>query len=177
MDFLSILDEQASFLFTGKVNFLLAQNKQFAGAIYLLDGEIVHAEFGEQVGEHALLRMIIESAKEGVFVFVVEPEIVTSDKCTMRLTYEMVKAKAKNLIEKHLNTLRLRPLDSLYLDVSPEYVERGVAPTSMQFEVLSLVARYHLVGEIYKYSHLPSPELTESLVALRKIGAIKVISK
>lgn len=177
MDFLSILDEQASFLFTGKVNFLLAQNKQFAGAIYLLDGEIVHAEFGEQVGEEALFRMIIESAKEGVFVFVVEPEIVTSEKCTLRLTCEMVKAKAKNLIEKHLNTLRLRPLDSLYLEVSPEFVERGETPTPVQFEVLSLVTRHHLVSDIYKHSHLSSPELTESLVALRRIGAIKVVSK
>ena len=89
---LEVLKEQASFGFTGKVNLLLVSNGQFLGVIYLHEGFLVGANYGQLSGKNALFNMIFEDVESvSHFKFIVEPELVGENLLAMKMSYDEVK--------------------------------------------------------------------------------------
>ncbi len=82
---------------TGKLMVNLANGK--SGEIYILDGKPIHAIFGNNIGEDALLKMVKE--KEGTFLFTLGA--VTTEKTIMVDTEELISKIEEK--EKELQSL------------------------------------------------------------------------
>jgi hypothetical protein len=172
---MDILKEQSSFGFTGKVNVLLQSTGQFLGVIYQSEGQIVGAEFAQYTDKKALFKMIFEDVDgHNKYKFVVEPEVVSPDKHTFLVTFEDLKKDAETHYSRYQATTKLRPAPNLKLVIDPEIIVNNLALSPNEYDVLSILAEWCTVSDIYKYSKLMEFEVTDALVNLRKKRAIKV---
>lgn len=172
---LDIIKEQAAFGFTGKINLLLSTNGQFQGVVYLQDGLIIGANYAQIKGKKALYKMIfsdVESAQ--LFKFIVEPEVITQDHYSMKMGFDEVRVEAQGIYQKYLASKKLRPAPGLRLVVDPEIIVNFLEITPSEFDILSVLAEWCTVADVYKYSRLMEYEVTDALVSLRKKRAIKV---
>lgn len=172
---MEVLKEQVSFGFTGKVNLLLSSNGQFQGVIYLHEGLIVGANFGQLNGKKALFKMIFDDVEsESYFKFIVEPELVAASHFSMRMSFDEIKNEAQHIYQKYVQAKKLKPAMNLRLVVDPEIIVNSEEITPEEFDILSVLAEWCMVSDIYKYSRLMEFEITNALVSLRKKRAIKV---
>lgn len=172
---MEVLKEQSAFGFTGKVNLLLATNGQFQGVVYQHEGIIVGAVFGVQKGYKALYKMIFEDVETANhFKFIVEPELVSPDHFSMRMTFDEIKAEAQSIYQKYVLSKKLKPSPELRLIVDPEVIVSSEDISASEFDVLAVLAEWCTVADVYKYSKLLEFEVTNALVSLRKKRAIKV---
>jgi hypothetical protein len=172
---IEVLKEQASFGFTGKVNVLSKENGQFLGVIYQQEGMIVGAQLKELKGKKALLKMIFDDVElNEFFKFIVEPEVLSPENITMKVSFEEVRKEAQGHFQEYLSAKKLRPAPHLKLVIDPEIIVSVDEITPQEFDVLSIITEYCNVSDIYKYSKLMDFEVTHALVSLRKKRAIKV---
>ena len=172
---IEVLKEQSSFGFTGKVNVLSKENGQFLGVIYQQDGMIVGAQVMELKGKKALLKMIFDDVESNErFKFIVEPELLSPDNITFKISFEEIRKEAQGHFQDYLSAKKLRPAPHLKLVIDPIIIESVSDITPQEFDVLSVVTEYCNVNDIYKYCKLMEFEVTHALVSLRKKRAIKV---
>lgn len=172
---MEVLKEQAAFGFTGKVNLLLNSNGQFQGVVYQHEGVIVGANFGQQKGRKALYKMIFDDVETAEhFKFIVEPELVSSDHFSMKMNIEEVRIEAQAIYQKYVLSKKLKPSPGLRLVANPEIIVNHENITPEEFDILSVLAEWCTVADVYKYSKLMEFEVTNALVGLRKKRAIKV---
>lgn len=172
---IEVLKEQASFGFTGKVNVLSKENGQFLGVIYQQEGMIVGAQVKELKGKKALLKMIFDDVESNEnFKFIVEPEILSPENITLKISFEEIRKEAQGHFQEYLSAKKLRPAPHLKLVIDPEIIVSVEDITPQEFDVLSVITEWCNVSDIYKYSKLMDFEITHALVSLRKKRAIKV---
>ncbi len=172
---MDILKEQASFGFTGKINVLLQSTGQFLGVIYQSEGVIVGAEFSHYTEKKALFKMIFEDVDgHNKYKFVVEPEVVALDKQTFTVGFDELKKEAEAHYSRYQASTKLKPAPSLKLVIDPQIIVNGLALSPNEYDILSILAEWCTVSDIYKYSKLMEFEVTDALVSLRKKRAIKV---
>ena len=172
---IEVLKEQASFGFTGKVNVLSKENGQFLGVIYQQDGLIVGAQVKELKGKKALLKMIFDDVESNEnFKFIVEPEVLSPENVTLKVTFEEIRKEAQGHFQEYLSAKKLRPAPHLKLVIDPEIIVSVEEISPQEFDVLSVITEWCNVSDIYKYSKLMDFEITHALVSLRKKRAIKV---
>jgi hypothetical protein len=172
---IEVLQEQASFGFTGKINILSKDNGQFLGVIYLKDGLIVGSQLKDLKGKKALLKMIFDDVEANEnFRFIVEPEIIAPEMMSVKITFEEIKQEAQTHFQQYVSAKKLRPPSHLKLVIDPEIIVSKDDITSQEFDVLSVISEWCNVVDIYKYSKLMDFEVTHALVSLRKKRAIKV---
>lgn len=172
-----ILDEQVSVGFTGKVNVLDPSNNRHLGVIELFEGEVFEAKYGGVSGLKAFYNVCVAAFEEGSsFKYVVEPELVqTTNK--IHYPYNVLKRKVAQIVEIYKENKALRPPDELKLLVNPRFVEAGEPVSATEFDLLSSIADYNSVKEIYKNCELLDYQITNALVSLRKKKAITVVKK
>ncbi len=172
---IEVLKEQASFGFTGKINILSKDNGQFLGVIYQQEGLIVGAQIKELKGKKAVLKMIFDDVESNQnFKFIVEPELISSEFMSVKLTFEEIKAEAQTHFQQYISAKKLRPAAHLKLIIDPEIIVSKDDISPQEFDVLSVISEWCNVSDIYKYSKLMDFEITHALVSLRKKRAIKV---
>lgn len=172
---IEVLKEQASFGFTGKINILSRDNGQFLGVIYQSEGIIVGAQIKELKGKKALLKMIFDDVESNEnFKFIVEPEVLSTEIMTVRISFEEIKLEAQGHFQQYVSAKKLRPAPHLKLVIDPEIIVSSHDITSQEFDVLTVISEWCNVSDIYKYSKLMDFEITHALVSLRKKRAIKV---
>ncbi len=172
---MEVLKEQSSFGFTGKVNLLLSSNGQFYGVAYLHEGFIVGATCAQLTGHKALYKMIFEDLEsQSQFKFIVEPELVAQGHISIKVTFDEVKAEAQKIYQKYVSAKKLKPAMNLRLVIDPEVIVSRDEITPDEFDILSILAEWCVVADVYKYSKLMEFEVTNALVSLRKKRAIKV---
>lgn len=176
MSVIQTIEEQVSFGFTGRVNVLKESDGQFMGVILLRDGLIVGAQFARKTGIKAIVSLLIVDLDSIVDIkLVVEPEVIADNDIDFTLKIEDLKANIKTIYEEHNEAKKLRPSDSLRILISPNYIESGEKPNFNEFSVLKTMVEFSKIEEIYKNTDLFDFEITNSLVNLRKKGAIKVV--
>lgn len=174
---LSVLDEQSSMGFTGKVNILQAQNSQSYAVILMLEGKVINCLSATRSGEKALLDMVFEDVSNSKkFKIVVEPELVTAAEGQLDLSVDALKKKARHLYENYLNAKKLRPKQELKLILNPDFIIAGEDIGPDEFDVLSTISDYSRVRDIYDHCPLMEYEVTRALVSLRRKGALKVMA-
>lgn len=172
---IEILKEQSSFGFTGKINVLGRENNQFLGVVYQQEGAVVGGELGDLRGKKALLKMIFDDVeKSEMFKFVVEPELVSLDVITFKLSFEEIKKEAQAHFKNYISAKKLRPADHLKLIIDPEIIVSKEELSPLEFDLLLIISEWCKVGDIYNHSRLMDFDITHALVSLRKKKAIKV---
>ena len=172
---IEVLKEQASFGFTGKINVLSKESGQFLGVIFQQEGLIVGAQVKELKGKKAVLKMIFDDVETNEnFKFIVEPEVISPDIMSVRITFEEIKKEAQTHFQQYLSAKKLRPANGLKLVIDPEIIVSKDDISNQEFDVLTVISEWCNVSDIYKYSKLMDFEITHALVSLRKKRAIKV---
>jgi hypothetical protein len=171
---LSTLEEQAVFAFTGKVNVIKSENRQFLGEITQKDGLIVGASYKGLNSKKALYTALIDDVDSGGMNFIVEPELIEEERVVFEISVEELKQQAREKFEHYQRSKKLRPPDGVRLLVDPDFVVEGADVTSDEFEVLAGLTDYNKVGDIYKNVNLLEYEITNALVSLRMKKALRV---
>ena len=176
MNLLEILDEQSVVTFTGRVNILASTNQQFLGAIYMESGFIVNAEFKAGRDKRALFQVLYEENQDSdSFSYVIEPELIDEKLLAFKLEVDAFRNELDKFFSKYRETEKFVPPKGIKLVIDSEFIEEGDHVTSDEFEVLSVLANYNSVEEIYDKCGLYDFEITTALVNLRQKGALKVL--
>lgn len=172
---IDLLDEQSLVGFTGKVNILDKNSKQFLGMIVFFEGDIYHASFKGILSFKGLCQILIAEEEASDFLPVVEPEIVDEASRSIHFPYNILKKRLMDTIEEYRLSRENRPPNSLKLMVKPEFLESQEKVSGNEFKLLATISDYNLVKDIYEKSSLLDYEITNALVSLRKKNALSVI--
>lgn len=171
---IEVLDEQAVFGFTGRINIVLKSNRQYFGAITQKDGLIVDAQFKKLHGKKALFSLLIEDLSSDTYQYIVEPELVEEKDCTMSLSLKELKKQGAHIYQQFQASQKLKPPGDLRLMINSGFIVDGPSVTADEFQVLATLTEFSRVSDVYKHSSLLDYETTNSLVSLRKKGALRV---
>lgn len=176
MNLVSIIEEQASLNFTGKINVLSKINRQFLGHILLKDGELIEVKYKNIFGIKAFYQIAIDEFILHAFQFVVEPEIVEISIRKIHFPFAVLKNKIGDVLKSYQQTAKLRPPQELKVVADVKFLEKTVDLDQNEFEVLRTLTEWSVVKDIYEKCNLLDHEITSSLVSLRKKGALKIIA-
>mgnify|MGYP000660462732 CR=1 FL=1 len=176
MSLVQKIEEQCSFNFTGRINILKRTDRQFLGVIYISDGLVVAAQFAKKTGLKALYSMVIFDMDEiAEFTLVAEPEVVSATDFEFSLKFSEFKSNVEKAYEEHIKAKSLRPPENIHILVNPVFIKNGKKTGANEFLLLKTIAEYSKVEDIYHNCELFDFEVTQALVNLRKICALKVI--
>jgi len=176
---LSLIEEQTTISFTGRINVLSKKNNQFQGVIFLRDGNLINAEYGGMRGKKALFNFIFDDIDSKTEVnYVVEPEIIDIKPTDFDLEFEAFYDLVKDRYEKFLTVKKFKPPNHLRLAINPNFVSEDKAPivNADEFDVMCAIIAAKKVSEVYKWCPLFDTEITRALVSLRNKKAITVLS-
>ncbi|MCO4794040.1 MAG: hypothetical protein KC493_10020 [Bacteriovoracaceae bacterium] len=173
MSLINSLTEQSTFSFTGRINVLHSKTKQYFGSIHLIDGKITESSYKGQTGKDTLYTILIEDMTDSTpLKFVVEPELIEPGSFSYNV--EEFKKDARTYYENFLATKKLKPPANLRLLVKGDFILAGPEVTGSEFQLLKIISDYSKVEDIYKESDQLEYQVTNSLVSLRKKGALRV---
>lgn len=172
----SVIDDQVSVQFTGKVNILSNFNRQFLGHILFRQGRIVDALFNGVSGEKALYHLFIQEFSLQSFEYVVEPEVVDESLIGLAFSTQELKEKMAESLKLYQQSLKMKPPENVKIIIDPEFVEDSLPVSSQEFEVLCTLTEWHTPYDIYQHCPLLDHEITMALVGLRKKNALKILA-
>ena len=170
-----LLDEQVSLCFTGRINILKKDNNQIMGFIILLNGKVVNSRYFNKVGIKGFNHIILDDFFTKEFTYVVEPEIIGEENILISLPYSKLVENLKVLFTKTKESLQLKPPESIQFYIDCEFIEKGPHINASEYEILCLLSDYSHMKDILLNKNMLDYELYNSLITLRKKGALKVI--
>lgn len=173
---LSIIEEQISVEFTGKVNVLSLYNRQFLGHLIFKDGEILQVSFQGQKGLKAFYQILIQEFSLTPYEYVVEPEVVDEKERQIHYPYAVLKNKLQEVLKLYKESLKLRPPDNVKILSEASFLTSHEAVSPEEFEVLMTLTEWSNPNDVYRQCPLLDHEITLALVSLRKKGALKIIA-
>lgn len=173
---ISVIEDQVSVHFTGKVNVLSHFNRQFLGHLLFRQGVIVDVTFNGNFGTKALYHVFIQEYSLQSFEYVVEPEVVDESLPDLGLRLPELKDKLSEYLELYQQSLKLRPPENVKIVIDPEFIEDSLPVTPSEFEVLCALTESHTPFDIYQHCPLLDHEITMALVGLRKKNALKILA-
>ena len=175
MDLIGLIDEHASFGFTGRINLLEADSGRQLGRVWMNEGQAVHASYNGLSGIKALYAVLLDERKGPPPRYIVEPEISMTVPSTIKLTVEELALAMQRFLAVYAESLRLRPMSHLKMAVDPAFITNGDLVSAEEFDLLCVLSDYNLVSDIYRETEMPEHEVTAGLVALRKKKALRVL--
>jgi len=176
---LSLIEEQTTISFTGKINVLSKKNNQFEGVIYLKEGNLVNAQYQGMKGKKALFNLVFDDIDSKTDVnYIVEPEIIDPKPTDFDIEFENFYDMVKERYEKFLSVKKYRPPGHLTLVVNPIFISEIKASqvSADEFDVMCAIITAGKVAEVYKWCPLFDLEITKALVTLRSKKAIMVLT-
>jgi hypothetical protein len=174
---LDCLDEQTAVGFTGRINVLDRHTRQLLGVVILKDGNVHRCRYHEHTGLRAFHTLVLESVQLVPMEFIVEPEIVDDDNRQIHFPYSVLRQRSLATVERFLAVAAHKPPAHLKLLVRADFLESQVPVSNAEFQVLCALTEWSRVDELYQNCSLLPHEITESLVALRKKNALKVVGQ
>jgi hypothetical protein len=174
---ISILDEQNSVGFTGRVNVLNQTTKQLLGEVIFNEGQIMQARYKGVIGLKAFYNLCIDEFENVALGYIVEPELIDATNTQIPYPYSVLKRKIVDVIENFKQSKSQRPPDNLKILIKPEFLAQGEVVTGAEFDLLCTLSDYNLVEQVYKNCKLLDYEITNALVSLRKKNALTVVMK
>ena len=147
---LSLIEEQTTISFTGKINVLTKVNNKYEGVIFLKEGNLVNAEYQNMRGKKALFNLIFDDIDSKTEVnYVVEPEIIDSKPTDFDIEFETFYDMIKDRYEKFITVKKFRPPNHLNLVINPIFVSEGNAPlvSADEFDVMCAILSAEKVSE------------------------------
>jgi hypothetical protein len=177
LSLIKTLADQAALSFTGRVNFLDHLSGEYLGKVSLLEGQLVFAQYRKGVGKPALFHCLIDDMEKADISFVVEPEIVSLSEAIFVLSYEDFLTVGQKIYQAYRSSKKFKPPGNLRLVINPDFIPKGEEVSYSEFETLTVISDFNKVSDIYEESPLLEFQTINSLVSLRKKGALKVVGK
>jgi hypothetical protein len=175
LSLIKTLADQAALNFTGRVNFLDHSTGEYLGKVSLLEGRLVFAKYKQGIGKPALFHCLIDDMEKADISFVVEPEIVSLSESIFVLSYDDFLDVGQKIYQAYRSSKKFKPPGHLRLIVNPDFIPRGEELSYSEFEILTVISDFNKVSDIYNESPLLEFQTINSLVSLRKKGALKVV--
>jgi hypothetical protein len=172
----SVIDDQVSVQFTGKVNILSNFNRQFLGHILFRQGKIIDALFAGKQGEKALYHLFIQEFSLQSFEYVVEPEVVDENIVGFTFGTQELKERMAETLKHYQQSLKMRPPENVKIIIDPDFIEDTLPVGPQEFDVLCTLTEWHVPYDIYQHCPLLDHEITTALVGLRKKNALKILA-
>lgn len=173
---MGVIEEQLAVEFTGKVNVLSAQTRQFLGHILFRNGEVIQVKFQGHKGIKAFYQLIIQEYTLQSFSYVVEPEIVEEKERQIHYPFSVIKNKMSGVLKQYRESIKLKPPGNVKIIVEAEFIRSKLPLTHVEFEVLETLTEWNKADDVYQHCQLMDHEITLALVSLRKKGALKIVS-
>jgi len=170
-----IIEEQVAVKFTGKVNVLSNVSRQYLGHLLFLEGELVDVVFQTLSGAKAFYQIILKELQHKSFHFVIEPEIVQEQQKRLGFSLNFLSSKISDYVRIHQDTLKLRPPQNVRLMVDARYLFNHDDWQKSDYEVLKTLTEWSKVDDVFENCPLYEFEITNTLVKLRKMGALKIL--
>ena len=168
------IEEQLSMGFTGKLNVLDKNSRQFMGEVFFREGEIIGCQYGNYQGLQGLLYVIISDVvSEYDFHFVIEPEMISES--GRMINFDYIKERASEIVRQFYFSKKLRPPKDIRLLVQKNFILSGEDINFQEFQILCAITECAVVGELYNAVEFHEYEITNALVSLRKKGAVMVV--
>ena len=175
MNFVNSIIRQSSHGFTGRINILHCDTREYLGVALLKHKYIVGASFKETSGLCALYRIVMADLYSDIVQTVVEPELIKSSDSTFALSLNEFAKKAHTYWRDCIRAKKLRPEMGLQLAVNGDILLSGVEINEMEFDVMDNIVQFGRVENIYKILSYMDYEITISLVRLRTMGALIIL--
>ncbi len=172
---ISILEEQHSVGFTGKVNVLDRSSNQIFGHVIIFEGDISQCDYKGNEGLKAFYNLCIDEFDETELKYVVEPELVDTTKDSIHYPFSVLKRKITEVVGNYKLNKENRPPDHLKILIKPEFIAKGEAVDNNEYDLLCTLSDYNLVSDVYKHCDLFDYQITNTFVSLRKKNALTVI--
>ncbi len=176
MKLVSVIEEQMSVSFTGKVNILSNFNRQYLGHLVFNSGEIIKATFQGHKGTKAFFQVIVQEYSLNSFVYIVEPEIVDELDRDIFLPYASLKLKMEEVTRLYRDSIKLRPPDHLKIVLNSQFMDKHPNLALHEFTVMLTLTEWSSPFDIYQHCPLLDHEITYALVGLRKKDALKIMA-
>jgi len=174
--FIKTIADQATLNFTGRVNLLDKNSGKYLGKVSLLDGDLVYSSYKGKTGKPSLYHVVIDDLEHDNLSFVVEPEIITMSEAIFEISYEDFVKDSQNVYQAYISSKKFRPPAHLRLLIDPDFIPRGPNISFWEYEVLTVISDFNKVSDIFEESPLLEYQTCNSLVSLRKKGAIRVLA-
>ncbi len=177
MALIKILREQSAIGFDGKIVVQDKSLSQHLGNILLCAGTVVGCSFKKETGRKSLLNLLMqEFSEDSSLEYVVEPEVIGLELIQFELELSNLESEFRYLLEQTEKNKKLKPPGNKRVVINSDFVCRGAEIDPKEFDILCLISDFGKIQDIYENSFLYDFEVTNSLVSLRKKGALKVIS-
>lgn len=170
------LEEQSVFDFSGRIDVMESGARKVLGQVFLRDGRLIRACWGDKVeGMKALMSIYVQEIEKGNLYYLEIPEVVDEIAQNIHFPLSVVKKKVSDFYQRYEKSAKLRPPSGIKLLLKGEFLQKNEAVDSNEFRLLCTISEYCLVQEIYQNCSLLDFEITEALVSLRKKGAFSVL--
>ena len=166
--------ENMTISFSGRINVLSEQTKQFIGSIVLSDGVLVDASFGQVDGKKALANLLMESRSNFGMSIVSEPELISESDFSFNMAEQDFFKFKNDYFEQYELLRKLRPSNGLVLSLNSKKLDIYTPLSFAEFDAMKLILSNGSVGEVYNNSKMLEFDVTKSLISLRKKGIILV---
>lgn len=176
-DIMNMLKEHAAFSYTGRFNIVGNSNKQHHGALLMKDGLIVKGIFGDKRGWSAIKAFLLQSLLTQVeYNLISEPESIDYDFDSFTINISSLERSLKEIFYLYKQFQPKLPKTSLRILPSPQALKNEHRLSLAEFQILSVLVDYSLVGELIKNCPLTEVEVLIGLCQLREKGLIKVMA-
>ena len=174
MKLIDLITENFSFAFSGRIQILDKNTRQYFGSIYQNEGTIINANLGGLEGKRALASILMKLRSGDDFHFVPEPEVISDVHVAFELDENEFFQFKRDYFEEYDKLSRLKPSENLQFKINTEAINIFTSFNHQEFSVLKSIIRDKAVPKIYENSPLLDFDVTKSLISLRKKGAILV---
>ncbi len=171
----SVIEEQMSVHFTGKLNILSNFNRQYLGHLTFLSGEVVKANYQGQKGPKAFFQIVLQEFSLNSFTYVVEPEVVDEADRDIVVPYILLKEQMADVVKSYRDSLKMRPPENVKILLEPAFLSDKTSLTPQEYSVLLTLTEWNSPFDIYQHCPLLDHEITWALVGLRKKQALKIM--
>lgn len=166
--------ENMTISFSGRINVLSEQSKQFIGSVVLSEGQLVDARFGKMSGKKALATLLMKERSSISMSLVSEPELVSEVEFSFNMDEQGFFKFKNDYFEQYELLSKLRPAKNLVLGLNSKKLDIYTPLTDLEFDAMKLVVSCKNVEEMYDTTQMLEFDVTKSLISLRKKGIILV---
>lgn len=175
MSFIEVVKQNTSLGFTGFINVLDKNTRQYLGSVSVNNGHIVGARWSELRDADAILEIVIQDQNHDSLSFVTEPEIINS--FSRKLDFEEFLELVTQGHQNFLQAKRLAPPPDLRLLVDSVFIIQGEDISELEFRVLKCLTDDPKVQNLYTSIQYPKHFIDMALIQLRRKRAVRVINK
>ncbi len=176
-EIMSVLKEHASFSYSGRFNIVVGSGKQHKGLIFMKDGLIVKGHYGDKKGWTAIKSFLLSSLVLDVeYWLIAEPEAIDYEFDSFTINISTLEKSLKELFFLYKEYKPKIPPLSLRLLPSPRALKSEIKLSFVEFQILSVLIDYGIVGELIENCPLSEVEILVGLCQLREKGLVKVIA-